>query len=353
MRLTGEQSWLEMKTLRLHAIHDLRLTDDPMPVPSAGETLLKVASVGICGSDAHWYTEGRVGNVTLDKPLILGHEFTAVIADGPNQGQRVAVDPAIPCGKCEWCLEGKPNVCPNIDFAGTGGFDGSLREYLTWPTQNLFPLPENMSNLEGALLEPFGVALHATHLAKIEPGMSVGVYGTGPIGLLAIQIARIAGATRIFATDKIPARLEVAREMGATDTFLADGEEAKQILSATNRRGVDLGFEAAGDNGAVNTAVVSAKPGGRIVVIGITTDDQTIIPASPARKKGLTVMMCRRMANIYPRAIRLVASGQIDLKPLMSFIYPFSEYDRAFKLAEQRAGIKVMIDFDTLEPVIK
>jgi L-iditol 2-dehydrogenase len=222
-----------------------------------------------------------------------------------------------------------------------------------WPAHALFPLPDNVSNIEGAMLEPLGVAMHATHLGKIEPGMSVGVYGSGPIGLLTIQMARLAGATRIFATDKLSSRLEAAREMGATDVFQADGFEGKQILASTGGRGVDLAFEAAGDHGSVETAVVTAKPGGRVVVIGINADDHTIFPASPARKKGLTIMIVRRMANVYPRAITLVSSRQVDLMSLVSFVYPFEQYDRAFQLAEQRAGLKVVIDFDTKEPVLR
>jgi L-iditol 2-dehydrogenase len=342
-----------MKTLRLHAVHDLRMTDDPMPVPGKGEVLLKVASVGVCGSDAHWYSEGHIGTSMLTQPIILGHEFSAVVQTGPLAGKRVAVDPALPCGKCEYCQEGKPNVCPNILFAGTAEFDGSLREYVAWPEEAMFVLPDTVSNLEGALLEPLGVAMHATHLAKIEPGMSVGVYGCGPIGLLTIQMARLAGASRIFATDKLSARLEAAREMGATDVFQADGQEGKQIVASSGGRGVDIAYEAAGDHGSVETSVVTAKPGGRVVVIGINADDHTIFPASPARKKGLTIMICRRMANVYPRAIRLVANKQVDLMSMVSFIYPFEQYDRAFQLAEQRAGLKVVIDFDTKEPVLR
>jgi L-iditol 2-dehydrogenase len=334
-----------MKTLRLHGIHDLRMTDDPKPVPGPGEELIKVSAVGVCGSDAHWYTEARVGNVLLTQPLILGHEFSAVIASGPRSGTRVTVDPALPCGKCEYCLEGKPNVCPNIQFAGTGDFDGSLREYMTWPSSALIPLPDTVSDVEGALLEPLGVALHAMNLAKMTPGMTAGVYGCGPIGLLVIQLARLAGAVEIYATDKIPARLEAAKAMGATHTYLADGHESQSILSATGGRGLDVTFEAAGDHGAVETAVLTAKPGGKFVMIGINADDRTIFPASPARKKGLTILIVRRMKNVYPRAIQLVAAGLVDVKSLVSRCFPFEEYDEAFRQAEARAGLKMVIEF--------
>jgi L-iditol 2-dehydrogenase len=333
-----------MKSMRLYGIHDLRLIEETIPAAQAGEVLLKVASVGICGSDVHWYSEGGIGSDTLSRPLVLGHEFSAYIMEGPHAGQLVAVDPALACGKCEFCLEGKPNVCPNVRFAGHGKIDGGLREHIAWPSEALFPLPKSISPAEGALLEPMGVAVHATRLVPTEPGMTVGVYGCGPIGLLTIQMARLSGASRIFATDKISSRLEMAREMGATDILLADGSEGQTILKETHNRGVDVAYEAAGAHPAVETAMVTAKPGGKVVIIGITSDDRTEFPASPARRKGLTLYICRRMANVYPTAIRLVSTGQVDLKPLISNRYSLANSDKAFQEAEARTGLKIVVD---------
>ena len=333
-----------MKTLRLYGIHDLRFSDEPVLPPGAHETLVRVASVGVCGSDTHWFSEGGIGGASLTKPLVLGHEFTGVVESGPLKGKRVAVDPAMPCGECEWCLEGNPNLCPNIRFAGTGEVDGALRDYVTWPSKNLYPLPDGISNEAGALLEPLGVALHAHSLATIRPGMSVGVYGSGPVGLLAIQLAHLSGAGRIFATDVLPARLEEAQAMGATEAMVADGNESAFILKATQGRGVDVAFEAAGDNEAVQTAIATAKPGGRVVIIGIPSEDRTTFTASTARRKGLTILICRRMKGTYPRAISLVAQGKIDLEGLMTHRYAFKDSLEAFKMAERRVGIKVMIN---------
>lgn len=335
-----------MKTLRLHQVHDLRLADVPIPAPKPGETLLKVTAVGICGSDSHWYTEGGIGGTGLTEPLVLGHEFTAVVESGTRRGQRVAVDPAMPCKKCARCLEGNPNLCPQIRFAGTHGVDGALSEYIVWPSINLYPLPDGMSDAEGTLLEPLGVAMHAVDLGQLPFGASVGVYGCGPVGLLVIQLARLSGASRIFATDIKANRLEAARAMGATDVFLADGgsSEATRIWMASQSEGVDVAFETAGDNAAVETAVSTARFGGRVVIVGITADDRTTFTASTARRKGLTIMISRRMKFTYPRSIRLVTEGRIDLKPLITHCYPLAEYDQAFKVAEQRAGLKVVIE---------
>jgi L-iditol 2-dehydrogenase len=175
----------------------------------------------------------------------------------------VAVDPAIACQACEHCQEGNPNFCPNARFAGHTVTDGALREYMTWPSHSLIPLPDTLCDADGAMLEPLGVALHAVDLGHIRPGMTVGVFGCGPIGLLVMQVTRAAGATRIFATDVLPHRLEAARRYGATDIFLAepDGSEADAIWDATDGCGIDVAFEAANHNAAVETAVAAARSG--------------------------------------------------------------------------------------------
>lgn len=333
-----------MKTLRLHQAHDLRLSEDPRPTPGPGESLIRVTAVGICGSDSHWYSEGGIGGTFLSDPLVLGHEFTAVVESGELRGQRVAVDPAMPCKKCARCLEGNPNLCPKVRFAGTHGVDGALREYVTWPTENLYPLPDEISDAEGTILEPLGVALHANDLGPVAPGASVGVYGCGPIGLLVVQMARLSGATRIFATDKKPERLAAARAFGATDTYLADGQEGARIWADSGEEGVDVAYETAGDNAAVETAMITARFGGRVVIVGITADDRTTFTASTARRKGLTIMISRRMKYPYPRAIQLVKAGKVDLKAMVTHQFSLADYAKAFQVAEQRAGIKVVID---------
>lgn len=335
-----------MKVIRFHNIRDIRLEELPMPEPVDGHVLLQTATVGLCGSDVHYYQEGTTGGFQLDHPLVLGHEFTAWVAEGPQKGQLVAVDPALPCGKCEFCLEGNPNFCPNIKFAGAEDTDGAMREYLTWPAEALFPLPENMSPHEGALLEPLGVAIHAQRLGKMVPGMDVGVLGTGTIGLLTLQMAKLAGATRLFATDKLTSRLEAARECGATDIMLADDSETERVLSATNNRGLDVVFEAAGDDGsAVETAIQMVKNGGTVVLIGIPSEDKTCFTASAARRRGVTIKLSRRMKHTYPTAIRLVSQGVINLQPLITHQYPIEAYHAAFETAANREGIKAFIDF--------
>jgi L-iditol 2-dehydrogenase len=225
-----------MDVLRLHGPADLRLHAEPKPDPNPGEALLRVTAAGVCGSDLHWFDSAGIGDAHLSRPLVLGHEFAAAVTHpgSPLDGRRVAVDPAVPCMVCEFCLEGNPNLCSDLQFAGHGDDDGAFREFLAWPERCLHPLPDALSDEEGALLEPLGVALHATDMGKIHPGMSVGVYGCGPIGLLIVQLARLAGATTIIATDRLQHRLEAARGMGASQVFLVnDGWDFNEVWKAT------------------------------------------------------------------------------------------------------------------------
>src|SRR4026208_1187639 len=186
-----------MKTIRLHARADLRLSAEPIPVMGVGEKLVRIKSVGVCGSDLHWFSEGSIGDAKLEHPLVLGHEFAGVTADG----QRVAIDPAIPCGHCEFCGHGHPNLCENLIFAGHGRHDGALREWLAWSEQRLFSIPDSISDDDGAMLEPLGIAIHAVDLGKLKAGMTVGVFGCGPIGLLILQVAKLCGAAKGTAVD--------------------------------------------------------------------------------------------------------------------------------------------------------
>jgi L-iditol 2-dehydrogenase len=334
-----------MKALKFYGIRDLRLEDIDKPSPKEHEVLLQVASVGICGSDIHYYSEGGTGGFDIAHPFVLGHEFSAWIAEGPQKGQLVAVDPALPCGKCEFCLEGNPNFCINLAFAGAEETDGGLQEFLAWDPSAIYPLPEIFSPQEATLLEPLGIAIHALKLGHVFPGMDVGVFGAGSVGLLTVQMAQLAGASRIFVTDRLSHRLEIAHECGATDILLADGQEASKINKATAGRGVDVVFEAAGDEGdAVESTVQAAKRGGTVVLIGIPSKDETTFTASAARRRGLTIKISRRMKNTYPTAIRLVENGQIDLKSLVTAEFPLAQFDEAFKTAEAREGVKVVIN---------
>ncbi len=329
-----------MKTLRLHAPHDLRFHDEPTPQPGAGEALLQVKAVGICGSDLHWFQEGNIGDTGLDHPLVLGHEITAITAEG----ERVAVEPSISCNQCEYCLRGDPNLCENLIFAGHGINDGALCQQMAWPERCLFPVPDGLSDAEATLLEPLGIAMHAVGLGKLQAGMNVGIFGVGPIGLLILQLVRLAGVEKAVVTDRLAHRLEAARALGAAKTVLAGTPtEQQEVMAAVGKGGVDVAFEVAGENEAVESAVAYARPGSRVILAGIPADDRTSFPASTARRKGLTLKLVRRMKHTFPQAIRLVESGLIKLKPLVTHTFPFEQANQAFEMAARREGLKVVI----------
>jgi len=330
-----------MKMLRLHAPGDLRLHDESLPILGLSETLVRVKAVGICGSDLHWFSEGSIGDAKLDKPLVLGHEF----AGETEAGQRVAVDPAITCGQCEFCKKGHPNLCSSIIFAGHDEQDGGLREWMAWDEKSLFLIPDSFTYADGAMLEPLGIAIHAVDLGKLKAGMTVGVFGCGPIGLLIIQVARAMGATNIIATDKLLHRVDAAKSFGAHHAFLAeDNRELGEIRAATNERGVDVAFEAAGVQDAVDAAFAAVLAGGKVILAGIPDKEETSFSASIARRKGLTIKLVRRMKHTYPRAIELVSNGLVDVRSLVTHRFPLEQAGEAFRVAERREGLKVIID---------
>jgi L-iditol 2-dehydrogenase len=330
------------RAAKLHAVRDLRVQLAPSPpAPAEGWSTVAVTSVGLCGSDLHWYAEGGTGEVTISDPVVPGHEFAGVALDGPYAGQRVAVDPAIPCGRCESCREGHGNLCPDVRFAGHGGLDGGLQEQLVWPDDLLFPLPEGLSDDAGALLEPLGVAVHAVSHAHIRLGQDVLVVGGGPIGVLAGAVARRAGAARVFVSEPLEHRRRTALRFGADAAWPPDQVE-DQVSWATSGRGVDVVIEMAGGDEGVATAIACARPGARVAVGGIPSTPLTSFPAAPARRKGLTFVMVRRMHDAYPRALRLATSG-IDLDELVSDRFPLERSADAFEHALRRTGDKTVI----------
>jgi L-iditol 2-dehydrogenase len=323
-----------VKVLRLHGAGDLRLHDEPAPAAAAGEVLVRVTAVGLCGSDRHWFEEAGIGDAVLAQPLVLGHEFVGVIEGGSRAGERVAVDPAIPCTRCGACLAGQSHLCLGGRFAGHDVTDGALRARMTWPAELAHALPDSLSDVEATLLEPLGVALHALDLGHVQAGTTAGVFGCGPIGLLLIQALHAAGAAAVVANDVLPHRLEAAVALGATPAGEAGGDGI-----------VDVAFEAAGEDAALDDAIAATRPGGRVVLVGIPAGDRTSFTASTARRKGLTLLLSRRMeAADLSRALRLVESGLVHLAPLVTARYGLDEWRDAFGDLVRRNGLKVVIE---------
>jgi L-iditol 2-dehydrogenase len=335
---------LTMRAARLHGPRDLRVESVPDPgPPGPGQVRLRVRTTGICGSDLHSYTDARIGDTPIAAPLVLGHEFAArVEAVGPDAidgmfkplepGTRVAVDPAQPCGRCELCEQGHPNLCHRLHFCGNYPDGGSLAEWLLMPARSCFPVPDTIDDEEAALLEPLSVALHAVDLAHIRVASSVAILGAGPIGLLILQVARLAGADPVFVADPLGWRCERAAQCGAVLLAGPPASAPAQVLRETGGRGVDVAIEAAWADASIAQAAAMTRLGGRLVLVGIPGDDQLTLPHSTARRKGLTIRLCRRQQHAYPRALRLAQAGRIDLKGLVTHRFALEQAPDAFRL---------------------
>ena len=325
--------------------------------PAAGQVLLRVKTTGVCGSDLHSYQDARIGDTPIEAPFVIGHEFSAVVeAAGPGAldgwhqslaaGTRVAVDPAQPCGRCEQCDHGHPNLCHRLHFCGNYPDGGSLCEWLLMPARSCYPLPDAIDDIQGALLEPLGVAIHTIDLGKIRVGDTVAIIGAGPIGLLILQLARLSGASTVFVADPLPWRLAMAERWGARPIPCEGSDPASLVARDTGGRGADVAIEAAWADHSVEQAAGMARLGGRVVLVGIPGDDRLAMKHSTARRKGLTVCLCRRMKHVHGRAMDLILRGRVDLSSLVSHRFPLAQAADAFRMnaAYEDGVLKVVID---------
>ncbi len=325
--------------VRLHGPSDLRVETVPFsPQLAPNEALIRICATGVCGSDLHPYETGSIGSTVLNQPLVLGHEFSGIVVEMGSDvenlevGARVAVDPAWTCGQCRECRSGHQNLCRQQRFCGLAPNDGSLRGRIVAPARFCHPVSDAMSDAAAALLEPLGIALHATDLARIRVGSSVAILGAGPIGLCLAQTVRLAGASPVWIYDPLEYRQYFAERFGALP--LPQNVEA------------DVVIEAAWARESVQRAMEIARPGGTVVLVGIPFEDSVTFSHSVARRKGLTIMMSRRMNHTYPRAIRLVESGQVDLESLITHRFPLQETPQAFEMNAkyQDDVVKIIIE---------
>lgn len=347
-----------MTAARLHGSRDMRVDQVPHPGrPGPHQALIRVTAVGVCGSDLHTYQDARIGDTSVQEPLILGHEFAGVVeAVGPDAldglfqplrpGTRVAVDPAQPCGRCEMCELGHPNLCHRLHFCGLYPDAGSLADYIMMPAHTCFPVPDSIDDAAAALLEPLGIAIHAIDLAKLRVADSVAILGAGPIGLYCLQLAKLSGADPIFISDKFDWRLKLAERYGAIPVNCDRQNPSAYVQHATRGRGVDVAIEAAWGEDSVQQAAEMARMGGRVILVGIPGPDRIEMKASTARRKGLTIRMSRRMKHVYPRAIHLAETGAVDLHSIVTHRFPLERTPEAFALNVDYLDnvIKIVID---------
>lgn len=338
-----------MRAAELIAPRTFRHFDMPIADPEPGEIQVRIQSVGVCGSDLHAYSEGAVGSMANVYPMLLGHEPAGTIVktgagvSGLAAGDHGALEPALYCYHCEYCLSGHHNVCANIRFLSNPNYPGFFRELVNLPVTNFRPMPAGMSFDEAALAEPLAIAVHSLRLASIRLGETVAVIGAGPIGLMTIAALRAAGAGRIYAVEPLAHRREMARGIGAHAAF--EPEEAlEEILRATGRRGVDCAIDCAAGEHTTNQAVLLARNAGRVALTGIHSIAMVPLDGSAMRRKELTIFNVRRSNHETDEAMELLHAHPAWFAPVLTHTRPLDRIDEAFDLASHyRDGVGKMI----------
>ncbi len=311
------------------------------PAPSPGEVLLKMAYVGICGSDLHYFRQGAIGDQVIEYPFIIGHEAAAVVESVGGEvsslkpGDMVVVNPAVSCGRCDQCVAGRPHTCRRLKFLGCPGqLEGCLQEYITMPAPNCFPVSEDIFPL-GVLVEPLAIALYAAQLAGPITNKSLAVFGCGTIGLSLVYYASLQRPKKIVAADKVPERLRAARRFGAVWVGNPDAQDLVRELTLLEPEEFDYAFDCCGDQEALTQALSLLKPGGKLIIIGIPEKDTVFFDPHLLRRKEISIVNVRRQNNFFPAAIEFLQSHNEPLKSLVTHLFPLKETQKAFELCSR------------------
>lgn len=329
-----------MKAACLTNIKRIEIHEVPDPVPQKGQLLVKVESSGICGSDIHYFYKGAIGDAVSRYPHFLGHEPSGTVVEAPygskfKPGDRVVIDPAGPCMKCEFCLRRQYNICPNVKFLGSPGIQGAFQEYIVLEEDQLAGLPDDIGFDEGAMLEPMGVAYHAVvTLANLQPGDSVGIFGAGAIGLLVLALAKYRGCGISFITDPLDYRLKFAQKYLQPD-FAVNPEKAdivEFVREKTYNRGLDVTFDAAGVRQSISHTFETARIGGQALLIGIPSADFLEYNPHGMRRKELIIRNVRRSNRDMESCLKMLAEGTVDLKPYPTHHFRLQQIGEAFDM---------------------
>lgn len=335
----------ENRAAVLHSAGDLRVEDVSRPSPGRREVLVEIGSVGVCGSDVHYYEHGRIGAFVVEAPLILGHESMGVVVElGPESsrhrvGDRVTLEPGVPCGRCTQCRHGRYNLCPHVQFFATPPVDGAFACYVPIHEDFAYGLPDALSDDEGALMEPLSVGLWACWKGRVGADRTVLVTGAGPIGQLAMQVARALGAPEVIVTDVNPHRLEVASRTGASRILKVDEEPL-----AGSGVEADVLLECSGHSASLADGIKSLRPAGVAVAVGMGPEEDATVPMATIQAREITLTGTFRYANSYPAAIALAASGRVDLDAIVTGHFPLDETEAALRASrEDPKSIKPMV----------
>ena len=333
----------------LNQAQELVFDERPMPHPGPGEVAVAVTHCGVCGSDVHYFMDGRIGDMVVEQPLVLGHEFAGTVAEigagvtGLELGQLVAVQPGVPCGTCRLCRAGRYNLCPDMSFAGTPPVDGALVDRFVTAADFVYPLPDGLSAEDGALCEPLACGVHAVERAGVRLGDRVAVLGSGPIGLMTAVACQAAGATVAVATDLVDPRLAMAEEMGAQRVVNASRTD---VVAETAGEELDVVFDCAGAVDTAQQGIDMVRRGGTVQIVGFPRGAMVSIEMARAVRKELNIHTMLRFVNNVPTAIALLESDTERLRRLITHRFPLAEAERAFRLVDALADgvVKAMIE---------
>lgn len=336
-------------------LKQMEIREIPVPEPKEQEVLVKLEYVGICGSDVHYYEHGKIGDFIVNGDFILGHECAGTvvaIGKGVKQlqvGDRVALEPGITCGQCEFCKNGRYNLCPDVEFLATPPYHGCFENYIAFPENMAFKLPDHITTREGALVEPLSVGMHAAKQGGVTLGSSVVILGAGCIGLTTLLASKAFGAIDITVVDVIPKRLDKALELGATRVInAAERDAVKLIDELTDGEGVDIVMETAGAVKTVQQTAYMVKRGGTVVLVGMAPQDTIEYNFAKLLGKEAEIKTVFRYRNIYPQAIKAMAEGIIDVSGIVTHEYSFDEIAEAFDVNINRKNdvVKIIIKID-------
>lgn len=340
-----------MKVAVMEEKRRITIVEKTIPEIKEDEVLIRIRAAGVCGSDLHYYTEGRIGDMEVEMPFVLGHEVCGTIekkgskVTGLNEGQLVAIEPGIPCGDCEFCRSGHYNLCPEVRFLATPPIDGAFAEYVSYPAKWVFPLPDGMTAIEGALVEPLAVGMHATEIAGASLGDTAFVFGCGCIGLTALLALKSRGVAKVYMSDMIQARREKALALGASEVFDPSRDNiAEKIQCLTDGRGVDSVYEMTGNSKALFQTMDLVRKGGVIVLVGMGSESIMPFDFGKLIWNEVQIRTCFRYKNIYPKAIRAIAAKQIDVMELISNQVTLDELPEALEYhVENKAEVIKMV----------
>jgi len=341
-----------MKAAMLKSPGHIEMEEIQVPKINGNDVLVKVMAVGVCGSDIHYYEHGRIGNYVVEYPMILGHECAGIVVDiGPDVktlkvGDRVAVEPGVTCGLCEYCKSGRYNLCPKVEFLATPPIDGAFVQYIKHREDFLFKIPDSLSFEEAALIEPYSVGIHAAKRLQIKAGSTVAIMGMGPIGLTAVAAVKAFGVSQIIVTDLEENRLEAAKKLGADIAINVRTLDANQMIKeVTEGKGVDAAFETAGNPKALQSALKALKRGGKLAIIGLPAQAEIGLNIPFISEYEAEIHGIFRYANTYPQGIKFLSSGKSGLKSLITDRYPLEQTQEAMERARtNKAGsLKVVV----------